>query len=229
MINVDAWLVADSLSPALAHISTSLQTGIIGLPLVYPDGAPQTYAFLPSAWHRWFLLIIGARGLAKRLARFAPARALMQLFPFTRNFAANHSKPGLELEDSNALMARATYEVRPAHWVAGAAMVLSQEFVTASGGFDPDIFLYGEDEDLCIQAHRLGFAVETLATVPIVHKLGWESSKGFQPHVARLKYKSLRYFISKNVTPQFNRTVMQALLPFYVYGRNIFHFFRGDI
>lgn len=228
MLNADAWLVADSLSPALAHISTHAETGIIGLPLVYPNGAPQTYAFMPSAWHRWLLLMIGLRGLAKWLVSFPPARAMMRLVPFTRNFAANHSKPWLDLANPDARAASATGEVRPAYWVAGAAMVLSPEFVAASGGFDPAIFLYGEDEDLCIQAHRLGFAVQTLDTVPIVHKLGWGSGEDFRPQVARMKYDSLRYFIAKNVKPQFNRAIMRVLLPFYVYGRNVGHFFRGD-
>lgn len=226
LLNADAWLVADSFTPALDHLAAYPKTGVIGLPLVYPDGSPQTYAFIFSAWHRWLLLLMGLRGLAKRLVGFAPARALMRLMPFARNFAANHGKPGLDLADPDALAASATGDVRPADWVAGAAMVLSPEFVAASGGFDPNIFLYGEDEDLCIQAHRLGFAVETLGTVPIVHKLGWGGNGGFRPSVAQMKYDSLQYFIAKNITGGVNRAVMRALLPLYVYGRNIGQFLR---
>jgi GT2 family glycosyltransferase len=97
-------------------------------------------------------------------------------------------------------------------------MLLSHDFVRASGGFDPDIFLYGEDEDLCIQAHKYGFDVVTVTTTPIVHALGW-GGKSFRPMVARMKYESLRYFISKNVKGSLNRLLMFALLPFYVYGK----------
>ena len=224
LLNADAWLVADSLSPALTYLSEHPNTGIIGVPLVYPNGSPQTYAFMPSAWHRWLMLLLGFRGLAKALVSFAPTRALMKLAPFSRNFADNHGQAALRLDDPDAVAATATGETRPVSWVAGAAMVLSPAFVDASGGFDPGIFLYGEDEDLCIQAHRLGFTVETLQTAPIVHKLGWGGSDGFRPHVARMKYDSLRYFIAKNVESTFNRTMMRLLLPAYVYGRNIVHF-----
>lgn len=228
LLNADAWLVADSFSPALEHLTNNPKTGVIGLPLVYPDGAPQTYAFLPSAWHRWLLLLLGLRGIAKAMVGFAPTRALLQCAPFSRNFVANHGKPPLDLDDAGALSATATGEVQTVAWVAGAAMVLSPDFLRRSGGFDPMIFLYGEDEDLCIQAQNLGFEVETLQTTPIAHKLGWGGNGEFRPRVARMKYDSLRYFIAKNITSRFNRALMTALLPFYVYGRNVSHFFRGE-
>lgn len=221
LLNADAWLIADSLSPALAHLADSPKSGIIGLPLVYPDGSPQTYAFLPSAWHRWLLLVLGFRGLAKAIVSFGPFRSLMKLSPFSRNFAENHGKPPLNINDPAAISATGTGEIDSVAWVAGAAMVISPRFIEASGGFDPEIFLYGEDEDLCIQAHNLGFLVETMQTPPVVHKLGWGGSGGFRPQVAKLKYDSLKYFISKNVPNTVNRLMMRLLLPVYVYGRNI--------
>ena len=228
LLNADAWLVADSISPALERLTAPPKIGIIGLPLVYPDGSPQSYAFMPSAWHRWLALLIGLRGTAKALVGFAPTRALMKLVPFSRNFANNHGKMLLNLDDQVAIMATATGEVRPASWVAGAAMVLSPEFIEASGGFDPEIFLYGEDEDLCIQSHHLGFKVETLQTAPIVHNLGWGGIGSFRPRVSRMKYNSLKYFINKNIDGTFNRTMMRLLLPIYVYGHNLKHFFRKE-
>ena len=171
------------------------------------------------------MLLLGLRKIAKALMVFAPIRALMWCIPVSRNFLANHCKPPLDLDDSHALSKTATGEVRNVDWVAGAAMVLSPDFLRQSGGFDPQIFLYGEDEDLCIQAKNLGFRVETLQTTPIVHKLGWGSDGGFKPRVARMKYDSLRYFIAKNVNGRFNRALMRALLPFYVYGHHFGHFF----
>lgn len=228
LLNADAWLVADSFSPALEHLASNPETAVLGLPLVYPDGAPQTYAFLPSAWHRWLMVLMGFRLMAKALIDFWPTKFLMQSLPFSHNFLINHDRPSLDLEDSSALGRVATGEVKCVSWVAGAAMVLSPDFLRQSGGFDPKIFLYGEDEDLCIQAKNLGFRVQTLQTTPVVHKLGWGGERGFQPRVARMKYTSLRYFIRKNVKTKLNRAVMTALLPFYVYGRNLGHFFCDD-
>ena len=229
LLNADAWLVGDSFSPALSYLSDSPKTGIIGLPLVYPDGSPQTHFFEPSAWYRWFLLLLGFRGIAKMLVSLAPIRDLMKLIPLSRNFVDNHGKSSLNLNDPVAISMTASGETFDVAWVAGAAMIMSAAFVKASGGFDPEIFLYGEDEDICIQAHDLGFSVETMETIPIVHKLGWNGNGIFSPHVARLKYKSLKYFINKNVPGVFNYTMMSVLLPVYVYGRNIAHFFRKEM
>jgi len=105
-------------------------------------------------------------------------------------------------------------------------MLLSSNFVKESRGFDSNIFLYGEDEDLCIDARRRGYSVMALQTPPVVHKLGWGGDSGFQPRVARMKYDSLKYFIRKNIDGNFNRFMMQILLPFYVYGRHIIKFIR---
>jgi len=223
LLNADAYLVADSLSPALEHLSHRHDIGVLGLPLVYPDGAPQTYAFRYSSWHRWLLHVLGARHLAKAMLGLAPLRGLMARLPYTRSFAQNHAVGRLDLDNAQALAASQTLKARPAEWVAGAVMVLTPGFLKASGGFDPNIFLYGEDEDLCIQSRKLGYRVMTLATTPVVHVLGWGGATNFRPVVARLKYNSLKYFIRKDVDGALNRALMRAVLPFYVYGRNIRH------
>lgn len=225
LLNADAWLIGDSLSPALARISTMPNIGVIGLPLVYPDGRPQTYSYRFSSWHRWVLSLLGARQIALKMLSMPMLRKLLVALPYTRSFATIHTMPPLNLSDPKELLESVTLDSSPADWVSGASMLLSREFVKASGGFDPKIFLYGEDEDLCINAHRHGFAVETLKTIPIVHVLGW-GKKNFRPAVARMKYTSLRYFIGKNIQNPLNRMLMRMLLPLYVYGRHIFNLVR---
>ena len=86
LLNADAWLIGDSFSPSLAYLSGSPRTGILGLPLVYPDGSPQTYFFEPSSWYRWLLLIFGFRRIAKFLVTFVPFQSLMKHIPLARNF-----------------------------------------------------------------------------------------------------------------------------------------------
>ena len=96
-------------------------------------------------------------------------------------------------------------------------MILEGGFVKSSRGFDQNIFLYGEDEDLCITAHDLGRRVVVIDVPPLVHVFGWGKNQ-FNSKVARLKYTSLKYFISKNITKTFDRLLMRLLLPLYVYG-----------
>lgn len=228
LLNADAWLVADSITPALAALQRDPGLGVIGLPLVYPDGRAQSYRFLPSAAHRWALLLLGLRPLALAALRWRPAQAVLRQTAMGRNFTATHAAPPLDLNDPAALARTATGVLTPAHWVAGAAMALAGPFVAQSQGFDPQFFLYGEDEDLCLTAHRLGYGVATLATVPVVHKLGWGGAPGFRAGVARHKYRSLQRFIAKNIRSRLERQVMLILLPFYVYGHRIGHVLRTD-
>ncbi|NTU74011.1 glycosyltransferase, partial [Candidatus Roizmanbacteria bacterium] len=70
LLNQDAWLLADSVSPALAAMEKNRNIAVCGLPLVYPDGTPQTYAYPFSSWQRWLMRLLGLRELAARLARF---------------------------------------------------------------------------------------------------------------------------------------------------------------
>jgi len=226
LLNADTSLVADSISPAVEYLATHSEIGVLGLPLVYPDGSPQSYTFVASAWHRWLLLLIGLRQLAKIFASLNFINKLIRPFPFFHNFANNHAKKTLDLSNPMAIAASFSGETRLVSWVAGAAMLLSSNFVKESRGFDSNIFLYGEDEDLCIDARRRGYSVMALQTPPVVHKLGWGGDSGFQPRVARMKYDSLKYFIRKNIDGNFNRFMMQILLPFYVYGRHIIKFIR---
>ncbi|NTV47482.1 MAG: hypothetical protein HGB11_13405, partial [Chlorobiales bacterium] len=117
--------------------------------------------------------------------------------------------------------------LRQTDWVCGAAMVLPGDFVRETGGFDPAIFLYGEDEDLCIEARRRGLDVVVVDTVPVVHVFGWGVNR-FNPRVADLKYESLSYFIRKNISSLSSRIMMLTLLPLYIYGwRRFFYAWRG--
>lgn len=219
LLNADAYLVADSLTPALELMKSKPEIGVMGLPLVFPDGRPQSFSYVFSSWHRWLLFLIGARNVAILFLRNRCISKFLTAIPYGQNFVRTHARPPLDTNNAAALQEVATLELQSADWVSGAAMLLSHDFVRASGGFDPNIFLYGEDEDLCIQAHNNGFDVVTLSTIPVVHVLGW-GGNSFRPKVARMKYDSLRYFIKKNIKGRFSRVLMRALLPFYVYGKH---------
>lgn len=217
LLNVDAYLIGDSISPALAALNQDNRIGVIGVPLVYPDGTPQSSAFTSSSWHRWLLLILGIRPLVIWLLKYQIIKKALMLSSYSRNFANTHGKPlGSVSMPSNSAVAYSA-KVSDVDWVSGAAMILTAPLVQHSGGFDENIFLYGEDEDICITAKALGYTVKIIDTVPVAHHLGWGASE-YKPKVALMKYTSLKYFIRKNVEGKFSRFLMRALLPVYVYG-----------
>lgn len=72
-----------------------------------------------------------------------------------------------------------------AEFLSGAALLLRREAVLAFGGFDPSLFLFYEDDDLCLQARRAGHSLIITPAARAVHA----GAKGSAPgrRVERLK------------------------------------------
>lgn len=64
---------------------------------------------------------------------------------------------------------RATDTRQEVAWVSGAAMVVERAAFTALGGFDEKLFLYKEDEDLCLRLREAGGRVIYEPAVRILH------------------------------------------------------------
>jgi len=64
---------------------------------------------------------------------------------------------------------RATEVRQEVAWVSGAAMVLDRDAFTAVGGFDEKLFLYKEDEDLCLRLREAGDRVIYEPAVRVLH------------------------------------------------------------
>lgn len=57
-------------------------------------------------------------------------------------------------------------------WAIGACLVASTELLRELGPFDPSVFLYGEDMDLCLRARAIGASVVFRPDVTLVHEGG---------------------------------------------------------
>lgn len=80
-------------------------------------------------------------------------------------------------------------------WVLGAFMLLPTETIRKVGGFDEDIFMYGEDMELCYQVRKLGLQVCYVSDFEIVHygggswRLAWsEARKEAKVHKAIINF-----------------------------------------
>ncbi|MBE9526676.1 MAG: glycosyltransferase family 2 protein [Proteobacteria bacterium] len=223
LLNADAWLIGDSIMPALNAMRSNNNVVICGLPLVFPDGSPQTSSHFYSAWTRWALKLLGVRLFIMWLFKIKVMRKFLVKLPMGGEFIKTQLQPKFDIDNLNTQII--SNNIRDVDWVCGAAMVLQGNFVREVGGFDPKIFLYGEDEDLCITACRMAKRVSTIDTMPVVHMLGWGGGR-FNRKVADFKYVSLGYFINKNIHSYLDRFLMTLLLPVYVYGwRRFFYIF----
>lgn len=190
--NIDAYLQAPVLDQAIAAMQRE-GFGIVGLPLVYPDGSPQSAAYSFSGPAKWLLQDLKIDKAVVQAMRLPAVKAA--LLPLLRGGRMSRGLAKLQDQD---LAAGAEVTVGPVDWVCGASLILSDNVLFRTGGFDPKIFLYGEDEDLCRTAHALGFPVgQAMGVTPVIHEFGWGKSKKSSSTVVRLRRDSLLYCIDK--------------------------------
>lgn len=62
-------------------------------------------------------------------------------------------------------------------WVLGAGMVARADLIKRIGGFNEDFFIYGEDQDLCLNVRKMGYEIGYMDFAVVVH-LGAQSERG---------------------------------------------------
>ncbi len=80
-------------------------------------------------------------------------------------------------------------------WVGGTALLIKATIFAALNGFDPQIFMYAEDVDLCYRACRRGYRVRYWASPAIIH-LGQGSSTAAASIIG--EFNGLRYFFRQH-------------------------------
>ncbi len=105
-------------------------------------------------------------------------------------------------------------------WIGGTALAIKRQVFDDIGGFDPNIFMYGEDVELCIRLRQAGYLVDYFAKPNITH-LGQASSSSKASLVG--EFIGLKYLITKHFTG-FNKSLsllelrFAALLRILIFG-----------
>lgn len=92
------------------------------------------------------------------------------------------------------------YDLKNSHmnidWVSGAALLVRTDVFNKVGGFDPNIFMYFEDVDLCVRIKSMGYLIFYDSTNEIRHFVG----QSFQPNQDKSKmyYDSQDYYFKKH-------------------------------
>lgn len=72
-----------------------------------------------------------------------------------------------------------------AEFLSGAVLLLRRAAVRAAGGFDPALFLFYEDDDLCLRLRRAGHALVLVPEAVAIHASGSSSATGRQVSARR--------------------------------------------
>lgn len=98
---------------------------------------------------------------------------------------------GYGIEDQNKLL----YP----DWVLGAFMLLPTTVIKKVGGFDPAIFMYGEDMELCYQVRKLGLEVCYVPDFAVVHYGGCSWRRAWSEARKEAKvHRAILYFYRKH-------------------------------
>jgi GT2 family glycosyltransferase len=159
LINSDARLVDGSIVGLVAALRARPDVGVMGPRLEQPpDGRlqPSAYRF---GWLR--LLALEELGLYKLLSSRKRADVLL----------------GGYWDHASA---------READWLVGACLLVRREAFERAGGFDPAIFLYGEEEEWCERIRALGFTVLYRPEARVEH-VGHASANALLGNEGRLR------------------------------------------
>lgn len=206
--NADAYLQDNVLDRVIDAMEADRTIGIAGLPLVYPDHSPQTSAYSASTPAKWLLQGLGVGGLITKVLSLDGKGRIGKLLGKTKmgkSFVRTHARSEQQGERA------ATADV---DWVCGASLLIRRATLAdLAPGFDQDIFMYGEDEDLCLRARRKDWRVVQIDTVPVIHEFGWGKNVRASARIVQLKFEGLTTFIDKNFADKpASRIAMHALL-----------------
>jgi hypothetical protein len=86
---------------------------------------------------------------------------------------------------------------RKLDWITGAAFMVPASVLKQIGAFDPDIFMYGEDVDLCYRIKKAGFEILMSPVCKIVH-IGQGSSGKTSGGAILGEYKTILHVYEKH-------------------------------
>ena len=193
LLNSDAVVAPGALDALLEFADQNPHIGIIGPKVLNPDGSLQYSC-------RRFPTF--AAGLFRNVY-------LGRLFP--------NNKPAADylMQDFDHA------SVRDVDWVSGCALLIRHECLEEIGPLDAEtFFMYCEDMDWCLRAHRAGWRVVYFPGAPITHAIGRSSDQVaermiIEHHRSMWRfYKKHRDFFARTVAPP-----LRPLVPVGIFRR----------
>ncbi len=89
---------------------------------------------------------------------------------------------------------------RDVDWISGAAMCIRRETWEQVGGFDEGFFMYAEDMDWCLRAHRAGWGISYVPQAVVMHCIG-RSSDQVPVRMVIQFHRSMARFYLKHYAP----------------------------
>jgi GT2 family glycosyltransferase len=171
ILNSDTTLFPGALDLLIKHMDAHTDLGAAGAALLEPDGAPQT---------DW---AVGELTLASVLWE---QTFLAKIFPKSQLFGDYFRAFWPRLQ--NAVIPQAC----------GACLIVRADLFNQVGGFDPLIFMYAEDTDLCKRIRNMGFEIGYIADAKVTHHHGKSSEGELRSQMIFEHNRSRIYYFAKH-------------------------------
>jgi GT2 family glycosyltransferase len=172
LLNPDAFVSPDCVDALVARAHANARAAAVGSGLRNPDGSLQ----------------VAARNFPSPATHFIEAFRLYKLLRWV---------PGL---GGWYLVLSKQRTAQPVDWVVGACMLIRMAAVRDVGPFDNSFFMYAEELDWCLRAHRKGWEVWFEPEAVATHRLGGSSRQNELPLMIE-SYRSMYRFYAKYYPP----------------------------
>lgn len=144
-----------------------------------------------------------------------------QHLSFKRNVFAREKSGGLEQDAEGAICA---------DYLSGAVMLMNMEHMRKIGFFDPAIFLFYEDDDVCMRVRAAGFSCVYVPQAEAIHLMGASSGKP-NPNSERFKQMHMvwsRLYIQQKYKGKGAACVLAAKLGAEYSAKALLYFMSGN-
>ncbi len=171
ILNSDIVMQPDALDLLVAHMDRHPEHGAVGGALLNTDSTMQ---------RNWAVGEINLGNIA------CEQLFLSKIFPRSR-IAADFLRPWWD-RNHDAIVPQAC----------GACLLVRGPLYNALGGFDPSIFMYAEDSDLCRRIRDRGLLVAYVASARFTHLHGQSSVGALRPRMIAEYNRSRIYYVAKH-------------------------------
>lgn len=105
-----------------------------------------------------------------------------------------------------------TDQIQNVDWVSGACLIIRRTVIDQAGLLDENMFMYFEDNDLCLRIRQAGWQIYYNPQVEIVHLGGQSLIKN--PRAQEAYYESLKYFYVKHYSLASRILLKLLLIPY---------------
>lgn len=185
LLNPDTLVCGDCLETLVRVLESGDTAGIAGPMQVDRKGRMQCSA---RRFPSWTTALFGSSSL---LCRIAP-----------ENRFSRRERP---------CFSHKTREPLQVDWVTGACLMMKRETLDATGELDERFFMYWEDADWCLRAHRAGWKTYWAPSATIRHA-GGASSRQAPLRSAIHYYRSMYLYYCKNIGSSTHASVRLCVL-----------------